>query len=159
MNKNLSPVTLVSVGGVVLAGLLGGPPAAAQDGPLTLGGLEISVDRLERSVIVPLGDCPPGENVVRGVIRRGDEANEFVTVHLNFKVLAGFTLVNWPRPGIHDVNDRLYRTAQVFGQMDREPEYACNFSFRVPVGMGVREILIDDATLDLTAFDRAGTAR
>ncbi len=155
MKKNVSRIALVAVGGFLLTGLLAVPPATAQDGPLTLSGLEISVNHLERSTIVPLGDCPPGGNIVRGVIRRGDEANEFVTVHLDFKVLPDFRPVDWPRPAIHDVNGRTYRTAQVFGEMNRDPEFACNFSFRVPVGMKVEEFVVDgDVTLDLTAHDR-----
>ena len=146
---------VVTVGSLGLAGLLSVAPAAGQDGPLTLNGLEISVSHLERSVIAPLGDCPLGENIVRGVIRRGDEANEFVTVHLDFKVLPNFTPVDWPRPAIHDVNGRAYRTAQVFGEMNREMEFSCNFTFRVPVGMKVQEFLVDgEATLDLTAHDQ-----
>ena len=155
MKKNVSRIALIAVGSFVLAGLLAVPPATAQDAPLMLSGLEISVTRLERSTIVPLGDCPLGENIVRGVIRRGDEANEFVTVHIDFKVLPDFRPVDWPRPAIHDVNGRTYRTAQVFGEMNRDPEFTCNFSFRVPVGMKVQEFLVDgDVTLDLTAHDR-----
>jgi hypothetical protein len=139
---------------MMLAGLfVAAAPGAAQD--TTHNGLGVTVSHLERSDIVPLGDCPPGENIVRGVIRAGDEANEFVTVHLDFKVLDGFQGVDWPRPSIHDVNGRRYRTAQVFSDMDREPEYSCNFSFRVPDGMNVKEFLLDEGVaLDLTAHDR-----
>ena len=140
----------------MLAGILLVPsPATAQDGAVTHDGIEVLVNRLERADIVPLGDCPLGENIVRGVIRRGDEANEFVTVHIDFRVLPDFRPVDWPRPAIHDVNGRMYRTAQTFGEMNREPEFSCNFSFRVPDGMKVQEFLLDEGVaLDLTAHDR-----
>jgi hypothetical protein len=139
---------------VVLASLLLASPSSAQDGATVHEGLEISIGHLDRGIVVPLGDCPPGENIVRGVIAPGTNDTEFVTVHLDFKVLADFDPVNWPRPAINVMNGRVYRTAQVFSDMDREPEYTCNFSFRVPVGMDVKEILVDDITLDLTAHDQ-----
>lgn len=153
MKKNVSRSALLVVVGLMLTGLLAIAPLAAQDGPLSLSGLEISIDRLERARLVPLGDCPLGENIVNGVIKYDDTGSEFVTVHLNFKVLPDFAPVNWPRPAIHDVNGQAYRTAQTFGEMNREPTFSCNFSFRVPIGMKVKEMLIDDETLDLTAFD------
>jgi len=139
---------------VLLAGLLLASPSSAQDGATVHEGLEISIDHLDRGIITPLSDCPPGANIVRGVIAPGTNDTEFVTVYLDFKVLSDFESVNWPRPSIHDVNGRAYLTAQTFQDMGREPEYACNFSFRVPVGMAVKEMLLDDITLDLTAHDQ-----
>ena len=139
---------------VLLAGLLLASPSSAQDGATVHEGLEISIDHLDRGIITPLSDCPPGANIVRGVIAPGTNDTEFVTVYLDFKVLSDFESVNWPRPSIHDVNGRAYLTAQTFQDMGREPEYACNFSFRVPVGMAVKELFIDDITLDLTAHDQ-----
>ena len=139
---------------VVLASLLLASPSSAQDGATVHEGLEISIDHLDRGIITPLSDCPPGANIVRGVIAPGTNDTEFVTVYLDFKVLSDFESVNWPRPSIHDVNGRAYLTAQTFQDMGREPEYACNFSFRVPVGMAVKELFIDDLTLDLTAHDQ-----
>ena len=139
---------------VLLASLLLASPSSAQDGATVHEGLEISIDHLDRGIITPLSDCPPGANIVRGVIAPGTNDTEFVTVYLDFKVLSDFESVNCPRPSIHDVNGRAYLTAQTFQDMGREPEYACNFSFRVPVGMAVKELFIDDITLDLTAHDR-----
>ena len=139
---------------VLLASLLLASPSSAQDGATVHEGLEISIDHLDRGIITPLSDCPPGANIVRGVIAPGTNDTEFVTVYLDFKVLSDFESVNWPRPSIHDVDGRAYLTAQTFQDMGREPEYACNFSFRVPVGMAVKELFIDDITLDLTAHDR-----
>ncbi len=139
---------------VLLASLLLASPSSAQDGATVHEGLEISIDHLDRGIITPLSDCPPGANIVRGVIAPGTNDTEFVTVYLDFKVLSDFESVNWPRPSIHDVNGRAYLTAQTFQDMGREPEYACNFSFRVPVGMAVKEMLLDDITLDLTAHDQ-----
>ncbi len=139
---------------VLLAGLLLASPSSAQDDATVHEGLEISIDHLDRGIITPLSDCPPGANIVRGVIAPGTNDTEFVTVYLDFKVLSDFESVNWPRPSIHDVNGRAYLTAQTFQDMGREPEYACNFSFRVPVGMAVKELFIDDITLDLTAHDQ-----
>tara|TARA_B100002049_G_scaffold234479_1_gene216986 strand:- start:98 stop:580 length:483 start_codon:yes stop_codon:yes gene_type:complete len=139
---------------VLLAGLLLASPSSAQDGATVHEGLEISIDHLDRGIITPLSDCPPGANIVRGVIAPGTNDTEFVTVYLDFKVLSDFESVNWPRPSIHDVDGRAYLTAQTFQDMGREPEYACNFSFRVPVGMAVKELFIDDITLDLTAHDQ-----
>jgi len=139
---------------VLLASLLLASPSSAQDGATVHEGLEISIDHLDRGIITPLSDCPPGANIVRGVIAPGTNDTEFVTVYLDFKVLSDFESVNWPRPSIHDVNGRAYLTAQTFQDMGREPEYACNFSFRVPVGMAVKELFIDDITLDLTAHDQ-----
>ena len=139
---------------VLLASLLLASPSSAQDGATVHEGLEISIDHLDRGIITPLSDCPPGANIVRGVIAPGTNDTEFVTVYLDFKVFSDFESVNWPRPSIHDVNGRAYLTAQTFQDMGREPEYACNFSFRVPVGMAVKELFIDDITLDLTAHDQ-----
>ncbi|SUZ93315.1 uncharacterized protein METZ01_LOCUS46169 [marine metagenome] len=139
---------------VLLASLLLASPSSAQDGATVHEGLEISIDHLDRGIITPLSDCPPGANIVRGVIAPGTNDTEFVTVYLDFKVLSDFESVNWPRPSIHDVDGRAYLTAQTFQDMGREPEYACNFSFRVPVGMAVKELFIDDITLDLTAHDQ-----
>ncbi len=139
---------------VLLASLLLASPSSAQDGATVHEGLEISIDHLDRGIITPLSDCPPGANIVRGVIAPGTNDTEFVTVYLDFKVLSDFESVSWPRPSIHDVNGRAYLTAQTFQDMGREPEYACNFSFRVPVGMAVKELFIDDITLDLTAHDQ-----
>ena len=141
-------------GMVALASILLASPSTAQDGATVHEGLEISIDHMDRGIITPLSDCPPGANIVRGVIAPGTNDTEFVTVYLDFKVFSDFESVNWPRPSIHDVNGRAYLTAQTFQDMGREPEYACNFSFRVPVGMAVKELFIDDITLDLTAHDQ-----
>ena len=150
VRRLLQEITMFALLGMLLV-----TPTKAQDGSVTHEGLEVSISHLERGVITPLGDCPTGENIVRGVIAPGTNDTEFVRVHLDFKVLSDFEPIDWPRAFIHEVNGRVYRTAQTFGDMDREPEHSCNFSFRVPVGMAVKEMLIDeDVALDLTAHDR-----
>jgi hypothetical protein len=53
--------------------------AGAMQTPGVYNGLEITVKSVERARNVSLQDCPPGDNIVRGVIRPGEE-NEFATV-------------------------------------------------------------------------------
>ena len=83
---------------------------AAQSSPQTYKGLELVVSGVERASNVSLTDCPPGANIVRGVIKPGDPM-EFASVKVDFKVLPAFkpgplAQAGSPRPGGQDVQHR-----------------------------------------------------
>jgi hypothetical protein len=101
-----------------------------------------------RSTNVSLQDCPPGENIVRGVIRPTEE-NEFATVRIDVKVLPGFTPVPFEKPLLYDDGGKPYKTAQAFGALNEKPAYSCDFSFRVPKGTKVTRFAIGEASFDL----------
>ena len=83
-----------------------------------------------RATNVSLTDCPAGANIVRGVIRPGD-ANEFVSVTLDFKTEPGFKAGGVvPSPLLHDATGQSYKTAQAFGEIGGTPTFSCTFSFR-----------------------------
>ena len=109
--------------------------------PQTHKGLEFSVSGIARGTNVSLGDCPPGENRVRGVIRPGDDS-EFVTVTLDVTVLPSFEPTIVRSPMVHDESGKAYRTAQAFTALDREPSYSCDFSFRVAPGTKIASLMI-----------------
>lgn len=127
--------------------------AGAIQTPRTYKGLEITVTGLERAVNVSLQDCPPGENIVRGVIRPVEE-NEFVTIKIDLKVLPSFAPVQLARPVLYDAVDKPYKTAQSFGELKVSPSYSCSFSFRVPKGTKVSRFTIEEASFDLSALDK-----
>ena len=112
-------------------------------------GLEISVAGVARATNVSLTDCPPGANIVRGVIRPGDQ-NEFASVTLDFKVEASFKPGAIPSPVLHDDAGKTYNTAQTFGEIAAGPSFSCTFSYRVPKGTKVARLAIDTVSLDLT---------
>ena len=72
--------------------------ARGQSAPQTYKGLEVVVASVTRATNVSLTDCPAGANIVRGVIRPGDE-NEFASVTLDFKVQPSFKPVTVSEPG------------------------------------------------------------
>jgi len=121
--------------------------------PSAYKGLEITVKSLERAANVSLQDCPPGDNIVRGVIRPGEE-NEFATVSIEVKVLPSFTPVQLPKPVVYDGADKAYKTAQSFGDLNREPSYACSFSFRVPKGTKLSRFAIGDTSFDVGTLEK-----
>ena len=127
--------------------------AGAIQTPSAYKGLEITVKSLERAVNVSLQDCPPGDNIVRGVIRPGEQ-NEFATVSIEVKVLPSFAPVPLPKPVLYDVADKPYKTAQSFGELNRSPSYSCAFSFRVPKGTKLSRFAIGDASFDVSSFDK-----
>jgi hypothetical protein len=130
-----------------------GIQGVAQTAPQTVKGLEISVSAITRGENVSLGDCPPGENSVRGVIRPGD-TREFATVTLDVKVLPSFdssAIVRPPR--LTDADGNAYRTAQAFTDAGSPATYSCDFSFRVPKGMGLSTVTIEDATFDVSELE------
>ena len=60
-------------------------------------GLDIKASGIERATNVSLTDCPPGQNIVRGVIKPGD-TNEFASVKLDFTVTPAFKPGALPKP-------------------------------------------------------------
>ena len=115
----------------------------------TYRGLAISVSGMARATNVSLTDCPAGANIVRGVIRPGD-ANEFVSVTLDFKVEAGFKPGVVPSPLLHDAKGQSYMTAQTFGEVGGTPTFSCTFSYRVPKGTPAARLTVDSVSLDLS---------
>jgi len=127
--------------------------AGAIQTPSAYKGLEITVKSLERAVNVSLQDCPPGDNIVRGVIRPSEE-NEFATVSIEVKVLPSFAPVPLPKPVLYDEANKPYKTAQSFGELNASPSYSCAFSFRVPKGAKLSRFAIGDASFDVGSFDK-----
>jgi hypothetical protein len=127
--------------------------AGAIQTPSAYKGLEITVKSLERAVNVSLQDCPPGDNIVRGVIRPSEE-NEFATVSIEVKVLPSFAPVPLPKPVLYDEANKPYKTAQSFGELNASPSYSCAFSFRVPKGAKLSRFAIGDASFDVVSFDK-----
>ena len=111
-------------------------------------GLEAKVAGVERATNVSLTDCPPGQNIVRGVIKPGD-TNEFASVKVDFKVTAGFKPTALPKPVLYDESGKSYNTAQSFAEVGATPEFSCTFAFRVPKGTKLARLAIDTLTLDL----------
>jgi hypothetical protein len=112
-------------------------------------GLAIAASSVARATNVSLTDCPAGANIVRGVIRPGD-ANEFVSVTLDFKVEAGFKPGGVPSPLLHDAKGQSYKTAQAFGEIGGTPTFSCTFSYRVPKGTTAARLTVDSVSLDLS---------
>ena len=127
--------------------------AAAIQTPGSYQGLEITVKSLARATNVSLQDCPPGDNIVRGVIRPVEE-NEFVTVGIDVKVLPSFAPGTIPKPVLYDAADKPYKTAQAFGEVNASPSYSCSFSFRVPKGTKASRFTIGDRSFDLGALEK-----
>jgi hypothetical protein len=112
-------------------------------------GLAVTVSSIARATNVSLTDCPAGANSVRGVIRPGD-ANEFVSVTLDFKVGPQFKSGPVPSPLLHDAKGQSYKTAQAFAEIGSAPAFSCTFSYRVPKGMAAARLTIDTLSLDLS---------
>ena len=129
--------------------------AAAGQGstPEVYKGLELTVKTVERAKNVSLQDCPPGENIVRGVIRP-TESNEFATVAVDVKVLPSFQPVQLEKAVLYDDSGKAYKTAQSFGDMKAQPSYTCTFSFRVPQGVKLARFAIGEASFDVSALEK-----
>jgi len=127
--------------------------AGAMQTPGVYQGLQITVRRLERAANVSLQDCPPGANIVRGVIRPGEE-NEFATVSIDVKVLPSFAPMPFPKPVLYDAADKPYKTAQSFGELNASPSYSCAFSFRVPKGAKLSRFAIGDTSFDVSSLEK-----
>jgi hypothetical protein len=126
---------------------------SAQSAPQTYKGLEVVVAGVERAANVSLTDCPPGANIVRGVIRPGDP-NEFASVKVDFKVLPAFKPGPLPKPVLYDDAGKAYNTAQTFAEVGSTPSFSCTFSFRVPKGAKVTRFTLDTLSFDLGAVGR-----
>jgi hypothetical protein len=124
---------------------------AAQSAPQTYKGLEMVVGGVERGTNVSLTDCPPGANIVRGVIKPGDPM-EFASVKVDFKVLPAFKPGPLPKPVLYDASGKAYNTAQSFSDVGGSPSFSCTFSFRVPTGTVVKRFTLDTASIDLSAL-------
>lgn len=135
---------LLLVGAVTTAASGNGAAQGAQ----TYKGLELTVAGVERATNVSLTDCPPGANIVRGVIRPGD-AMEFASVKVDFKVLPAFKAGVIPKPVLVDDAGKTYNTAQAFGEVGATPAFTCTFSFRVPKGTKVAKFTLDTASIAL----------
>jgi hypothetical protein len=101
---------------------------------------------------VSLQDCPPGANIVRGVIRPVEE-NEFATVAIDVKVLPSFAAVSLEKPLLYDAAGKVYKTAQSFAELGSQPSYTCRFSFRVPKGTKLTRFAIEEASFDLGSLE------
>jgi hypothetical protein len=111
-------------------------------------GLEAKVAGVERATNVSLTDCPPGQNIVRGVIKPGD-TNEFASVKVDFKVTPAFKPTALPKPVLYDESGKSYNTAQSFAEIGATSSFSCAFAFRVPKGTKLARLTIDTLTLDL----------
>jgi len=125
---------------------------SAQAGkPTNYKGLEITPLGIERALNVPLIDCPPGTNSVRGNARGGDE---FVVVTLGFKVTPAFKETIVKKPVLMDAAGKPFNTSVAIIDPGSVPEYKCSFPFRVPTGTKVASVQIDTATIDVAALDK-----
>jgi hypothetical protein len=114
-------------------------------------GLELKVAGVERATNVSLTDCPPGQNIVRGVIKPGD-TNEFASVKVDFTVTPAFKPGVLPKPVVYDESGKAYNTAQSFAEVGATPSFSCTFSFRVPKGTKLTRLTLDTTTVDLRSI-------
>ena len=133
---------------VVCAGcLLVGVASVGAQAP-NYKGLEAKVASVERATNVSLTDCPPGQNIVRGVIKPGD-TTEFASVKVDFTVTSAFKPTGLPKPVLHDDSGKAYNTAQSFAEIGATQAFSCTFAFRVPKGTKLARLTIDTLALDL----------
>jgi hypothetical protein len=116
-------------------------------------GLELTAKGVERSSRVSLQDCPPGENIVNGVIRPVED-NEFASIQIDVKVLPAFEGGEVPKPLLYDDAGNEYKTAQSFRDVASQDAYSCNFAFRVPKGTKITRVAIEDVSLDLSGLEK-----
>ena len=146
MRAQLSVLSLLACALVTAAVVAAGAQAAA-----TYKGLDVAVSGVDRATNVGLTDCPPGANIVRGVIKPGDPM-EFASVKVDFKVLPAFKPGAIPKPVLYDEAGKAYNTAQSFADVGATPAFACTFSFRVPKGAKLARFTIDTASIPLGAM-------
>lgn len=128
--------------------------AAAAQGPAKYKGLDVKVSGITRATNVSLTDCPPGANIVRGVIRPGD-VNEFVSVTVDFAPSAAFKGGPLTKPTLTGADGKVYNTAQSFADVAAgAAPFQCTFSFRVPKGAAVTTFALESATVDVTAMGK-----
>ena len=127
--------------------------AAAAQAAATYKGHEVAVWGVDRATNRSQTDCPPGANIVRGVIKPGDPM-EFASVKVDFKVLATFKPGPLPKPVLYDESGKAYNTAQSFAEIGATPAFACVFSFRIPNGATLARFTLDTASIPLGAMGR-----
>jgi hypothetical protein len=126
--------------------------AVMQTKPANYKGLEVTAISMERAKNVALGDCPPGQNTVRG---NALEGSEFAVVTLAFKVTPAFdakTIVK--KPVLTDASGKTFQTSASIIDAGSVPEYKCAFPFRVPMGTKVASVTIDTATINVAPLDQ-----
>lgn len=138
---------------LIVCGVLSSGLVVAQSASQTYKGLDVSATSVTRATNVSLTDCPPGANIVRGVIKPGD-TTEFASVTLDFKVQPSFKPGPIPKPVLHDAAGKTYNTAQSFAEIGATPSFSCTFSYRVPKGTKVAQLTLDTVKFDLSALDR-----
>jgi hypothetical protein len=144
--RSLATALGPSLAVAVLAGVV-----AHGQTPANYKGLELSVSGVTRATNVSLTDCPPGANIVRGVIRPGD-VNEFVSVAVDFKVTPGFKPGMLAKPTLTGADGKVYNTAQSFAEITGgAAPFQCTFSFRVPKGAAVTKFAIEGTSIDVSA--------
>jgi len=146
MTKTIGAGPVLLLATIAAAGM----SLAAQPKPQNYKGLEVSVGGVERASNVSLTDCPPGANIVRGVIKPGDPM-EFVSVKVDFKVTPAFKPGPLPKPVVQDAAGKTYNTAQSFAEVGSTPSFSCTFSFRVPTGTELKKFTLDTVSIDLGA--------
>lgn len=114
-------------------------------------GLELAAKSVERAKRVSLQDCPPGENIVRGVIRPVED-KEFATVSIDVNASA-FEGGDVPKPLLYDDAGNEYKTAQSFRDVGSQESYTCTFAFRVPTGTKLTRVAIEDTSIDISALE------
>jgi hypothetical protein len=149
----MSQVKRAAVSVVASVMVAAGAVIAGQSAPPTYKGLEVVVSGVERAGNVSLTDCPPGANIVRGVIKPGDPM-EFVSVKVDFKVLPAFKPGPLPKPVLVDESGKSYNTAQSFAEVGASPSFSCTFSFRVPTGTKVKRFTLDTTSIDVAALSK-----
>lgn len=114
-------------------------------------GLEMTATGVERATRVSLQDCPPGENVVRGVIRPVED-REFAAISIDVNA-ATFEGGEVPKPLLYDADGNEYKTAQSFRDVGSQESYTCTFAFRVPKGTKIARLTIEDVSLDVSGLE------
>ena len=104
----VSRLGLATLAGAALGGVA---LLAGADDSASFKGLELTAKGVERSARVSLQDCPPGENIVKGVIRPVED-NEFATIQIDVKVLPAFEGGEVPKPLLYDDAGKEYKTGR-----------------------------------------------
>jgi hypothetical protein len=127
---------------------------ALAQAPATYKGLSVKVSGVTRATNVSLTDCPPGANIVRGVIRPGD-VNEFVSVTVDFTVTPAFKPGMLAKPTLTGADGKVFNTAQSFADIAAgAAPFQCTFSFRVPKGAAVTTFSLEGASVDVSAMGK-----
>jgi hypothetical protein len=145
MNRRFALVGLACAALIGLDGMV-----VAQSSPYK--GLQITPKSLERATRVSLQDCPPGENIVRGVIRPNED-NEFASIQIDVKVSSSYEPAELAKPVVYDDAGNAYKTAQSFRGLSKEASYTCNFSFRVPKGTKLARFTIEDVSINISKLE------